>query len=301
MKLLRFGEIGYEKPGILDPGGVIRDVSAHVSDFDGAALTPDVLTILRQLPLGTLPAVPDNVRIGPCVANVGKFICIGLNYADHAAESGMAIPDEPVIFMKATSAICGPNDNVIKPPGSSKLDWEVELGLVIGKSCAYVNETEAAQAIAGYCVINDISERTFQFDRGGQWVKGKGCDTFGPIGPWLVTKDEVADVTSLDLWLDVNGERRQRGNTSTMIFRPDHLVSYVSQFMSPATGEYHIDRHAPGRRPGHEPTYVSELRRHDDTRHHRAGTTTPTSHTSSHQIHRLNAGCRDRVKKEGQI
>ena len=237
MKLLRFGVSGYEKPGILDPDGVIRDVSGHVSDFDGAALAPDELAALRHLPLGVLPAVPDNVRIGPCVANVGKFICIGLNYADHAAESGMAIPDEPVIFMKATSAICGPNDNVIKPPGSSKLDWEVELGLVIGKSCAYINETEAAQAIAGYCVINDISERTFQFDRGGQWVKGKGCDTFGPIGPWLVTKEEILDVNSLGLWLDVNGERRQRGSTSTIIFRPDYLVSYVSQFMSLQPGD----------------------------------------------------------------
>ena len=237
MKLLRFGVSGYEKPGILDPDGVIRDVSGHVSDFDGAALAPDELAALRHLPLGVLPAVPDNVRIGPCVANVGKFICIGLNYADHAAESGMAIPDEPVIFMKATSAICGPNDNVIKPPGGSKLDWEVELGLVIGKSCAYINETEAAQAIAGYCVINDISERTFQFDRGGQWVKGKGCDTFGPIGPWLVTKEEILDVNSLGLWLDVNGERRQRGSTSTIIFRPDYLVSYVSQFMSLQPGD----------------------------------------------------------------
>ena len=282
MKLLRFGAKGYEKPGILDPDGVIRDVSGHVSDFDGAALAPDELAALRHLPLGVLPAVPDNVRIGPCVANVGKFVCIGLNYADHAAESGMAIPDEPVIFMKATSAICGPNDNVLKPPGSSKLDWEVELGLVIGKPCAYVNEAVAAEVIAGYCVINDVSERTLQFDRGGQWVKGKGCDTFGPIGPWLVTKDEVTGVNSLDLWLDVNGERRQRGNTSTMIFRPDYLVS--QSFHEPATGRYHIDRHAPGRRPGHEPAHVSRLRRHHDTRHHRVGTTAATSYTSSHNV-----------------
>ena len=257
MKLLRFGAKGYEKPGILDPGGVIRDVSGHVPDFDGAALTPDVLTILRQLPPEALPAVPDNVRIGPCVANVGKFICIGLNYADHAAESGMAIPDEPVIFMKATSAICGPNDNVIKPPGSSKLDWEVELGLVIGKPCAYVNEAEAAEAIAGYCVINDVSERTLQFDRGGQWVKGKGCDTFGPIGPWLVTKEAIADVNSLDLWLDVNRERRQHGNTSTMIFRPGYLVSYVSQFMSLQPGDIISTGTPPGVGLGmNPPTYL---------------------------------------------
>ena len=232
MKLLRFGETGREKPGILDPDGIIRDVSAHVDDFGGHALAPDELAMLKRLALKTLPAVAGNTRIGPCVTNAGKFICIGLNYADHAEESGMAIPDEPVIFTKPTSAICGPNDNVIKPPGSNKLDWEVEFGVVIGRECAYAGETEAAEAIAGYCVINDVSERTFQFDRGGQWVKGKGCDTFGPIGPWLVTKDEVADVNSLDLWLDVNGERRQRGNTSTMIFRPDYLVSYLSQFMS---------------------------------------------------------------------
>ena len=257
MKLLRFGETGYEKPGILDPDGIIRDISAHVSDFDGAALAPGELATLRQLPLEALPSVPDNVRIGPCVANVGKFVCIGLNYADHAAESGMAIPDEPVIFMKASSAICGPDDNVIKPPGSDKLDWEVELGLVIGKPCTYVNETQAAEAIAGYCVINDISERTLQFDRGGQWVKGKSCDTFAPVGPWLVTKDEVADVNSLDLWLDVNGERRQRGNTSTMIFRPAYLVSYVSQFMSLQPGDIISTGTPPGVGLGmNPPTYL---------------------------------------------
>ena len=257
MKLLRFGEKGHEKPGIVDPGGLIRDVSGFVSDINGSALAPEKLVALRQLPLQTLPAVPDNVRIGPCVANVGKFICIGLNYADHATESGMPIPDEPVIFMKATSAICGPHDNVIKPPGSHKLDWEVELGVVIGSECTYADEIEAAEAIAGYCVINDVSERTFQFDRGGQWVKGKGCDTFGPIGPWLVTRDEVTDVNSLDLWLDVNGERRQRGNTSTMIFRPAYLVNYVSQFMSLQPGDIISTGTPPGVGLGmNPPTYL---------------------------------------------
>ena len=257
MKLLRFGAMGHEKPGILDPGGVIRDVSEHVRDFDGDGLAPDRLAALQRLPLAALPAAPAGARIGACVANVGKLVCIGQNYADHAAEAGMPLPSEPVIFMKATSAICGPDDDVVKPPGSAKLDWEVELGVVIGKACAYAGEADAAEAIAGYCVVNDISERAFQFERSGQWDKGKGCDTFGPIGPWVATRDELADASALDLWLDVNGERRQRGNTSSMIFRPDYLVSYVSRFMSLQPGDIISTGTPPGVGLGmNPPTYL---------------------------------------------
>ena len=237
MKLVRFGEPGQEKPGVVDTDGVIRDVSECIADFGGSVLNPEQLIKLKRLPLRTMPAVSRSVRIGPCVAMTPKFVCIGQNYADHAAESGMPIPKEPAIFLKATSAICGPNDDIIKPPGSTKLDWEVEFGLVIGRECAYVGEREAAQYIAGYCVINDVSERAFQLERGGQWTKGKGCDTFAPVGPWLVTKDEIDDIGSLDLWLDVNGQRRQRGNTSNMIFPPFYLVSYVSQFMRLVPGD----------------------------------------------------------------
>ena len=237
MKLVRFGEPGQEKPGVVDTDGVIRDVSEYVADFGGSVLAPERLDNLKRLPLRKMPTVSRSVRIGPCVAMTAKFICIGQNYADHAAESGMPIPREPAIFLKATSAICGPNDDIIKPPGSTKLDWEVELGLVIGRECAYVGEREAAQCVAGYCVINDVSERAFQLERGGQWTKGKGCDTFAPVGPWLVTTDEIDEIGSLDLWLDVNGQPRQRGSTSNMIFRPVYLVSYVSQFMRLMPGD----------------------------------------------------------------
>ena len=237
MKLLRFGAAGEEKPGILDAHGTIRDVSALILDIDGSALTLDKLATWKQLPLDLFPVVSPNVRIGPCVANVGKFVCIGQNYADHAAESGMPIPKEPAIFLKATSAICGAYDNIVKPPGSTKLDWEVELGVVIGHECAYVCTTQAAKNIAGYCVINDVSERGYQLERGGQWTKGKGSDTFAPVGPWLLTSDEIENINSLDLWLKVNGQFRQRGNTVQMIFKPHYLVSYVSQFMSLQPGD----------------------------------------------------------------
>ena len=218
MKLLRFGTAGQEKPGVLDSQGRVRDLSGLVADIDGAALSDESLARLRALDLDALPLAPEGVRYGPCVGKVGKFLCIGLNYADHAAESGLPIPDEPVLFTKAISAITGPNDTVLKPRGSTKLDWEVELGVVIGKTASYVEEQDAEAHIAGYCVINDVSERAFQIERGGTWDKGKGCDTFGPIGPWLVTRDEVADPANLKMWLTVNGKTFQNGSTATLIF-----------------------------------------------------------------------------------
>ena len=253
MKLLRYGEPGLEKPGILDDEGNIRDLSEHVADIDGSVLTPEGLDRLRQIDIGRLPQVRAGVRYGPCVGKVGKFLCIGLNYADHARESGMAIPEVPEIFTKATSAICGPDDNVIKPIGSAKLDWEVELGLVIGSHAAYVTKERAMKHVAGYCVVNDVSERTFQFDYGSQWDKGKGCDTFGPIGPWLVTCDEIENVLDLDLWLEVNGKRYQDGNTRTMIFDPAYLVSYVSRFMSLQPGDVISTGTPPGVGLGQKP------------------------------------------------
>ena len=218
MKLLRFGPAGQEKPGLLDAQGVVRDLSAHVRDIDGDAIGPDALARLRALDPATLPAVPGNPRIGACVSRIGKFVCIGLNYADHAAESNMPIPAEPIVFNKWTSAVVGPNDDVKIPRGSEKTDWEVELGIVIGTKAQYVSEAKALDYVAGYCVVNDVSERDFQLERGSQWDRGKGCDTFGPVGPWLVTTDEITDPQTLDMWLDVNGEKRQRGNTKTMIF-----------------------------------------------------------------------------------
>ena len=235
MKLLRYGPQGQEKPGLLDADGTIRDLSDHVADLSGATLTD--LDRLKSLDPASLPKVDGNPRLGPCVSGTGKFICIGLNYADHAAESGLQVPPEPVIFMKATSAICGPNDTVLKPRNSTKMDWEVELGLVIGKVARYVSEAEAASHIAGYCVVNDLSERNFQLERNGTWDKGKGCDTFGPVGPWLVTPDEIENVQRLGMWLDVNGQRMQTGNTRTMIFNVAKLVSYVSQFMTLVPGD----------------------------------------------------------------
>lgn len=237
MKFLRYGETGQEKPGLLDADGNIRDLSAHVSDLSGAVLNPEALVKLGSLDVNALPKVEGNPRLGPCVAGTGKFICIGLNYADHAAESGMAVPPEPVIFMKASSAIVGPNDDLLIPRGSEKTDWEVELGIVIGKAAKYVSEEDALDYVAGYCTLHDVSERAFQIERAGQWTKGKSCDTFGPTGPWLVTKDEVADPQNLKMWLTVNGETMQDGSTKTMVYGVRHLVSYLSQFMSLQPGD----------------------------------------------------------------
>ena len=237
MKLLRIGAKGAEKPAILAQDGSIRDLSSIVSDIGGEALTPDGLARIAATDVTALPKLDENQRIGACVANVGKFICIGLNYADHAAETGAKIPDEPIIFMKATSAIIGPNDDVIIPKNAIKPDWEVELGIVIGKEARYVEEAEALDHVAGYCLINDVSERHFQTERGGTWDKGKGCDTFGPIGPWVVTKDEIADPQNLGMWLEVDGHRYQNGSTKTMIFGVANVVSYVSQFMSLQPGD----------------------------------------------------------------
>lgn len=237
MKLLRVGAKGAEKPAILAQDGSIRDLSGVVSDISGAALTPEGLAKIAAVDVTTLPQLDAGQRIGPCVGNVGKFICIGLNYADHAAESGMPIPKEPIIFMKATSAIIGPNDDVIIPKNSTKPDWEVELGIVIGKEARYVEEADAFDHVAGYCLVNDVSEREFQLERGGTWDKGKGNDTFGPIGPWLVTRDEVADPQNLGMWLEIDGKRYQNGSTKTMIFGVAHLVHYVSQFMSLQPGD----------------------------------------------------------------
>ena len=237
MRLVRVGPRGREKPGVLDANGDIRDVSELVDDWDGLAMSDAVLAQLRRLDLTTLPHLDPKGRIGPCVADVGKFICIGLNYADHAAETGADVPEEPVVFFKATSAICGPNDNLEIPRRSRKTDWEVELGIVIGKQAKYISEEEALGHIAGYCIVHDVSERAFQLEGTGQWVKGKSADTFGPIGPWLVTRDEIEDPQNLAMWLDVNGEAMQRGTTSTMVFGVAHLVSYLSQYMSLQPGD----------------------------------------------------------------
>lgn len=237
MKLLRYGPQGQEKPGILAADGEIRDLSGIIPDLAGESLLPDSLEKLRSIDISLLPRVAGRPRIGPCVGGVGKFICIGLNYSDHAAEAGMALPSEPVVFMKATSAICGPNDEVVIPRGSKKSDWEVELGVVIGKPAKYVEETNALSHVAGYCVINDLSERAFQLEGTGQWVKGKSADTFGPIGPWLVTPDEIADPQNLDMWLDVDGHRYQNGSTRNMVFGVAYLISYLSRFMSLRTGD----------------------------------------------------------------
>ena len=236
MKLMRVGPLGQEKPAILDKDGKIRDLSAHVADIGGAAISPEGLAQIAALDLTSLPEVAAD-RIGACVAGTGKFICIGLNYSDHAAETGAAVPPEPVIFMKATSAICGPNDDVLIPRGSEKTDWEVELGVVIGKTAKYVSEADAMDYVAGYCVSHDVSERAFQTERAGQWTKGKSCDTFGPIGPWVVTRDEVADPQDLKLWCHVNGKPMQNGSTNTMHFGVKHIVSYLSQFFALEPGD----------------------------------------------------------------
>ena len=259
MKLMRVGNVGQEKPAILDENGVIRDLSAHITDIDGDSFTNGDAEKIAALDLSSLPAVDSSVRIGEPIARVGKFICVGLNYADHAAESGMDVPSEPVLFMKATSSIVGPNDTVLMPPQSQKSDWEVELGVVIGKEAKYVSEEDAEDYIAGYCVINDLSEREFQIEKEGQWCKGKGCDTFGPIGPYLVTPDEVADSNELDLWLEVNGERVQNGNTRTMVYKVPFLISYISQFMSLQPGDIISTGTPPGVGLGfNPPKYLKE-------------------------------------------
>jgi len=237
MKLLRYGDPGREKPGVLDAMGRLRDLSRHVGDIRGTALLREEIDRLRALDVSLLPEVAGTPRVGPCVGQVGKLVGVGLNYRDHAMESGMALPAEPVLFLKATSAICGAGDDVEIPPGAEKTDWEVELGVVIGKSARYVSQEQALDHVAGYCVVNDISERSFQLERGGQWDKGKGCDTFAPIGPWLVTADEVPDPQNLGLWLEVDGQRLQDGNTRDMIFGVAHLVSYISRFMSLQPGD----------------------------------------------------------------
>jgi ureidoglycolate lyase len=237
MKLLRHGDFGKEKPGIIDQEGKIRDLSDHITDINGDTINASSLKKIAAIDLSSLPTVSNTTRLGACVGNVGKFLCIGLNYSDHAAESGLPVPSEPILFSKATSAIVGPNDNVEIPRNSSETDWEVELGIIIGKKAKYINEDEAEDYIAGYCVVNDVSERAFQIKREGQWTKGKSCDTFGPTGPYLVTKDEIPDVQNLKMYLDVNGKRMQDGSTNTMIFSAKHIVYYLSQFMSLNPGD----------------------------------------------------------------
>ena len=237
MKLVRYGAHRAEKPGLIDAAGGVRDLSGFIEDIAGDTLLPECLDRLRKLDPERLPQVKGGTRLGACVGRVGKFICVGLNYADHAAESGLEPPKEPVLFMKATSAITGPDDDVRIPRGSKKTDWEVELGVVIGSEARYVDKAAALKHVAGYCVVNDLSEREFQLERGGQWVKGKSADTFGPIGPWLVTADEIADPQKLPMWLEVDGKRYQDGSTATMIFGVAHLVSYISQFMSLQPGD----------------------------------------------------------------
>ena len=259
MRLLRYGSAGQEKPGLLDSSGTIRDLSGVVPDIAGDALLPASITRLSQLDAASLPRVNGTPRIGPCVGRVGKFVCIGLNYSDHAAESNMAVPKEPIVFMKATSCIIGPNDNIELPRGSQKTDWEVELGVVIGKPAKYVTEQDALSHVAGYCVVHDVSERAFQLEGTGQWVKGKSADTFGPIGPWLVTADEVPDCGNLKLWLEVDDKRFQDGSTKTLIFGVPYLISYLSKFMSLQPGDIISTGTPPG--VGHgktPPVYLRE-------------------------------------------
>ncbi len=253
MKLLRYGPPGQERPGLLDATGTIRDLSTTIPDISGSSLSPAGLDKLKSLDPQALKVVPGNPRIGPCVAGVGKFICIGLNYSDHAAETGATVPPEPIIFMKATSAITGPNDDVIIPKNSQKTDWEVELGVVIGSVARYVSEADAMKHVAGYCLINDVSERAFQIERHGQWTKGKSCDSFGPIGPWLVTADEVPDPQDLAMFCDINGKRFQNGSTKTMVYGVRYLVSYLSQFMSLQPGDIISTGTPPGVGMGQKP------------------------------------------------
>jgi 2-keto-4-pentenoate hydratase/2-oxohepta-3-ene-1,7-dioic acid hydratase in catechol pathway len=259
MKFLRYGPAGQEKPAIVDDGGTLRDLSAHVPDITGAMLDPATLSRLAAIDPATLPAVPGNPRIGPCVGQVSKFVCVGLNYSDHAIETNSPIPSEPILFTKATTCIVGPNDDVMLPRGSVKTDWEVELGVIIGTRARYVEEADALNHVAGYCVCNDVSEREYQIERQGQWVKGKSSDTFGPIGPWLVTRDEVPDTGNLDMFCDVSGVRRQNGNTRTMIFKVPFLVSYISQFLTLLPGDIIATGTPPGVGLGMKPPlYLKE-------------------------------------------
>ena len=253
MKLLRFGLNGAEKPGIVDADGRVRDLSGIVPDISGAVLSDEGMQVIRDADLTTLPIVSANTRLGPCVVGTGKFICIGLNYADHAAESGMDVPTEPVIFMKATSAICGPNDPIVIPRGSEKTDWEVELAVIIGKRAKYVIEADAMNYVAGYAVTNDVSERAFQLERLGQWTKGKSCDNYGQLGPWLVTRDEVDDPQAMGMWLTVNGKTMQDGSTKTMVYGVAHIISYLSQFMSLQPGDVISTGTPPGVGMGQKP------------------------------------------------
>jgi len=254
MKLVRYGAAGREKPGIIGEDGKIRDLSKVVKDIDGAMLASGGLAKIKKLNLKRMKPVAGRPRLGPCVGNVRNYIAIGLNYSDHAAEAGMPVPKEPVIFSKTTTSICGPNDDTLQPKGSTKLDYEIEIGIVIGRRARYLSKENTRAAIAGYFIGNDVSERNFQIERsGGQWMKGKSCETFGPIGPWLVTKDEIKDVQNLDMWLDVNGERRQTGNTRTMIFDCEHIVWYVSQFMVLEAGDIIITGTPPGVALGMKP------------------------------------------------
>lgn len=253
MKLLRYGTAGAEKPGMLDGDGAIRDLSGAVADIAGDALTPEGLDRLRAVDPASLPKVDGTPRVGPCVGEIGKFMCIGLNYSDHAAETGGEVPPEPILFMKANSAISGANDDVIIPRGSEQTDWEVELGFVIGKPGKYIDEADALSHVAGYCVVNDVSERNFQIRMEGQWTKGKSCDTFGPLGPWLVTADEVKNPQALDLWTEVNGHRYQDGNTNTMVYGVQFLVSYLSKFMTLQSGDVVATGTPPGVGMGQKP------------------------------------------------
>jgi len=253
MKLLRFGEMGQEKPGILDSNGKIRDLSGHISDINGETISEDGLKKISSIDQMSLPIVPEGTRLGACVGSIGKFLCIGLNYSDHAAESGMPVPKEPILFSKATSAVVGPNDDVEIPRNSVETDWEVELGIIIGKKAKYITEENVEEYIAGYCVVNDVSEREFQLKKEGQWTKGKSCDTFGPTGPYLVTKDEIPDVQNLNMFLDVNGKRMQNGSTKTMIFSANYIVYYLSQFMSLNPGDVIATGTPPGVGGGMKP------------------------------------------------
>ncbi len=264
MKLVRYGEPGQEAPGLIDGNGLIHDLSDHVADISGEMLDDASLDRLRGIDVSSLRAVPGSPRLGPCVADVGKFMCIGLNYSDHAAETGATPPDHPILFMKANSAISGPNDDVVMPRGSTHTDWEVELGAVIGTTAKYVSESDALNYVAGYCVCNDVSERHFQAKISGQWTKGKSCDTFGPIGPWLVTRDEIPDPQNLDMWLDVNGKRMQSGNTRTMIFSVAQIVSHLSQLMTLHPGDVISTGTPPGVALGMaNPTYLKASDRMD--------------------------------------
>ncbi|MGA1457085.1 MAG: fumarylacetoacetate hydrolase family protein [Arenicellales bacterium] len=253
MKLVRFGPIGQEKPGLLDRDGVIRDLSGQINDIDSSTLDAQTLARIAALDLDRLPIAPEGQRLGPCVARPGKFVCIGLNYHDHSKETGMPVPTEPVVFMKATSSISGPHDDVRMVRGSTKSDWEVELGVVIGKPVKYITPDEALDCVAGYCLINDLSEREWQLERGGNWSKGKSADSYGPIGPWLVTPDEVNDPQALDLWLDLNGKRMQQGNTSDMVFPVRELIAYLSQCMSLDVGDVVATGTPAGVGLGHNP------------------------------------------------